>query len=324
MLKIIVARLKNKLKKIVVSFGIIIYKLFANRTILKFHNIELGKNVYLKSTLIKGYAKLEDKSSIINSKLFGDILISDNVVINNVLLNGLIIIQKNTQIIKTDVFGEFIIGSDSEVNNSLICENVSIGKKAIIEDSKLIGTIIAGDFLKLLSGVQIFGSVVIGNYTSICGPNTDIYTAINKVKIGSFCSIARNVSFQEYNHHLNKVSTYNIIGNLLEGNDYEDKYSKGDIVVENDVWIGTQTVILSGSFISNGVIVAANSVVNGFVPPYAIIGGSPAKIIRYRFSEDIIKELLELKWWEWDVAKIKSNETFFLNESVDFTLLKQN
>ena len=93
-----------------------------------------------------------------------------------------------------------------------------------------------------------------------------------------------------------------------------DITSKGSIVIGNDVWIGAQSILVSGIKIGDGAVIAANSVVTKDVPPYAIVGGSPAKVINYRFSEEIISELANLKWWDWDLAKIKKNRSFFENE----------
>jgi virginiamycin A acetyltransferase len=85
----------------------------------------------------------------------------------------------------------------------------------------------------------------------------------------------------------------------LEGKSFkEDLVSKGNIELGHDVWIGTQCVILSGAKIGTGAVIAANSVVTGEIPPYAIAAGSPAKIIKYRFEEKVISELLQSKWWD--------------------------
>ena len=139
--------------------------------------------------------------------------------------------------------------------------------------------------------------IEIGRFTSISGPNTDIISAINPVKIGSFCSIARNVTIQEFNHNPENFTTYYIENNFLNNKDANEKISKGPILIGNDVWIGSQCVILSGAVIGDGAIIAANSVVTGEIPPYAIAGGTPAKVIKYRFSEIKIRKLIESDWF---------------------------
>lgn len=177
------------------------------------------------------------------------------------------------------------------------------------------GDVIIGPGVKIFGGVYISGKVVIKKYTSINGPNTDIYSKINRVEIGSFCSIARNVSIQEFNHRMDRITTYFINKNIFKEKSFADEISsKGDIAIGNDVWIGAHSVILSGAHISDGVVVAANSVVSGYIPPFAIVGGSPAKVIKYRFSEDIIKQLLEIKWWNWDLEKLNTNRDLFNGE----------
>jgi virginiamycin A acetyltransferase len=168
-----------------------------------------------------------------------------------------------------------------------------------------------GEGCRFYGNITITGSVKIGRYTSINGPNTDITAAIHTIEIGSFCSIARNTTFQEFNHHIDKPSSYYMNQNIFGKGRKDDITSKGAIKVGNDVWIGAHCVILSGVKIGDGAVIAANTVVNKDIPAYAIVGGVPAKIIKYRFSEKIISEMLEKKWWDWDLEKIKQEEEFF-------------
>ena len=80
--------------------------------------------------------------------------------------------------------------------------------------------------------------------------------------------------------------------------------NKGDIVIGNDVWIGYEAVVMAGVHIGDGAIIASRAVVTKDVPPYTIVGGTPAKKIRMRFDEDTIVQLQELKWWDWSTDKI--------------------
>lgn len=89
---------------------------------------------------------------------------------------------------------------------------------------------------------------------------------------------------------------------------------KGDIEISNDVWIGAHCVFLSGSKIGDGPVIAVNSVIRGEVPAYSIFGGVPGKFIKWRFDQTLIVQLISLKWWNWDIDKIKKNENFFLNQ----------
>ncbi|MDR0903370.1 MAG: CatB-related O-acetyltransferase [Ruminococcus sp.] len=86
---------------------------------------------------------------------------------------------------------------------------------------------------------------------------------------------------------------------------------KGQLIIQNDVWIGFGATIMGGVKIGNGAVIAANSHVVKDVPPYAIVGGNPAKVIKYRFTEDQIKELQKIAWWDWDNEKIKACKADF-------------
>ena len=91
----------------------------------------------------------------------------------------------------------------------------------------------------------------------------------------------------------------------------------GDIIIENDVWVGARSTIMSGVKISNGAVVAAGSVVTKDVPPYTIVGGNPARIIKYRFDESQIEKLLKISWWDWDEDKIRENAELMWSSDID-------
>jgi acetyltransferase-like isoleucine patch superfamily enzyme len=134
---------------------------------------------------------------------------------------------------------------------------------------------------------------------SYIGYNTNIYHA----DIGKFCSISKDVCIGLPSHPSKFISTSPIFVNRINGTGYT--WSEQDIfdsvpqkvIITNDVWIGMKSTIMGGVTIGNGAIVAAHSVVTKDVPPYAVVGGVPAKIIKYRFSEDIISELQQSAWW---------------------------
>jgi acetyltransferase-like isoleucine patch superfamily enzyme len=109
-----------------------------------------------------------------------------------------------------------------------------------------------------------------------------------KLQIGNFVSIAADVLFiLGGNHQTTAISTYPLYSKLIKLSPEQDALTKGPIVIEDEVWIGTRAIILSGVKIGKGAIIAAGSVITKDVPPYAIVGGNPAKIIKYRFSEEI-------------------------------------
>lgn len=136
---------------------------------------------------------------------------------------------------------------------------------------------------------------------------------IQNATIGKFCSIANDVSIGLGNHPLDYFSTspllyrrqntFNI--NLVENDLQFEEYLP--VSIGNDVWIGSRSIILDGISIGNGSVIAANSVVTKDVAPYAVIGGIPARLIKYRFSEKKIDDLNNGKWWDLDLIKIKSH-----------------
>lgn len=145
----------------------------------------------------------------------------------------------------------------------------------------------------LTYAVNIFDSekVFVGKNTY--GPIQIISYGSNNccLRIGAYCSIAQNVRFLAGGEHSYKnVSTYPFQNNILKKQ--LDTGNKGDIKVDDDVWIGESVLILSGVHIGQGAVIAAGSVVVKDIPPYAIVGGNPAKVIKYRCGEERIKELL--------------------------------
>ena len=136
--------------------------------------------------------------------------------------------------------------------------------------------------------------VYVGNYTY--GPiNCMTWGCGNEIlKIGNLCSIAQEVMFILGDHYTNHVSSYPFKSKMRLGDGGLDANPKGNIIVGDDVWIGYRATILSGVEIGQGAIIAAGSVVTKNVPPYAIVGGNPAKVIRFRFSERIISKLMSI------------------------------
>jgi virginiamycin A acetyltransferase len=92
---------------------------------------------------------------------------------------------------------------------------------------------------------------------------------------------------------------------------------KGHIIIENDVWIGAKSTIMSGVKIHNGSVIGANSVVTNDVPPYAIVAGNPAKIIKFRFTPEQIHSLLKIQWWNWEEEKIKKEAFLLWSNDID-------
>jgi len=136
----------------------------------------------------------------------------------------------------------------------------------------------------------------------------------DKLIIGKFCAIAEGARFimNGANHAMSGFSTYpfNIFGHGWEKGFDETTWKReirGDTVVENDVWIGMEAVILPGVTIGDGSIVAARAIVSHDVPPYAIVAGNPAKVVKMRFDARTVKRLLAIAWWDWPVDQITRN-----------------
>lgn len=133
---------------------------------------------------------------------------------------------------------------------------------------------------------------------------------VQNTTIGKFCSIANDVLIGLGNHPLDLLSTSPVfyrVANPLQVkliNKNLDIIEYKPIEIGNDVWIGTRSIIMDGVTIGHGAVIAANSVVTKNIPAYAIVGGVPAKIIKYRFPEEKIEKLLVSKWWEKSIDKI--------------------
>lgn len=134
----------------------------------------------------------------------------------------------------------------------------------------------------------------------------------DQLKIGKFCSIACGAKFlmNSANHTLHSLSTYTfpLFYEAWEHSMHPTEAwdNKGDIVIGNDVWIGYEACVLAGVTIGDGAIIGTRAVVTKDVPPYAIVGGVPARVLRMRFSERDIETLRELKWWDWPLEKISA------------------
>lgn len=166
-------------------------------------------------------------------------------------------------------------------------------------------------------------NIIVGEYTYYDDPInsenfethvTHHYDFIgDKLIIGKFCAIAKGIEFimNGANHRMKSVSTYpfNIMGNGWERftPSMDELSIKGDTIVGNDVWIGQNVTIMPGVHIGDGAIIGANSVVASDIPPYTIAVGNPCKVKKKRFDDELIKYLLELKWWDWDSEKIFKN-----------------
>ena len=190
-------------------------------------------------------------------------------------------------------------------NACLFGQNTTIDSKARFEgmnrlsdDSTFLNSSIG--YASYVSDHSFIKNAVIGRYTCIAN---EVMTVAGNHPL-SFASV--HPAFYSTTQNLSYVKQ-----NKFDDFHYLDSQKRISVEIGNDVWIGARATILEGVTIGDGAVVAAGAIVTKDVPPYAIVGGVPAKIIEYRFDEETIKKLLELKWWEKDQSWIKNHADDF-------------
>lgn len=187
------------------------------------------------------------------------------------------------------------IGSDSIIKKGAsVANNAKIGSNCLITSNVLIGS-----------------DVSFGDYSYV---NSD--TRINSGIIGKFCSISYGCQIGMNEHPTNFISSSPFLygPNNIFGVDPYFQENHTPPVIGNDVWIGSQAIILQGVKIGDGAIIAAGAVVNKDVPPYTIVGGVPAKFIKKRFDDAAINYLSNIKWWDMSIEDIRQMKETFLKK----------
>jgi acetyltransferase-like isoleucine patch superfamily enzyme len=174
--------------------------------------------------------------------------------------------------------------------------------------------------------VRLYGSAKLGKFVEI-GKFSYVHTNSSVhagSKVGRFCSIGKGTEIGPFDHPMERLSTSPVSYNMhLHFPDYvgvvkrEKLVRKGGAEVGNDVWIGSNAVVVRGVRVGNGAVIGASAVVTKDVAPYSIVVGAPAKHIRFRFSEDICEELNELAWWDLPEEALVSIPFADVHESID-------
>jgi chloramphenicol O-acetyltransferase type B len=216
-----------------------------------------------------------------------------------------------------DVRKDSFLGKNVAIEANSLVIGSEIGDNSFIDKDCYISQI-KTDSSVLVQPKCHLTKIEIGKFSYI-GLNSLMYNT----KIGNFCSIGPNMICSPGDHPINFVSTSAVF--FLPANNHRFSFSNGDkyfeyaqeTTVGHDVWIGARVFIRNGVKIGNGAIIAAGAVVVKDVPDYAIVGGVPAKTIRFRFSDAIISELLKIQWWNWSEDKLRKAQSFFIKENIE-------
>jgi len=149
-------------------------------------------------------------------------------------------------------------------------------------------------------------------------PKIEHWGESTTLKVGNYCSISGGVKILlGGNHRADWVTTYPFSVFRESAKDIKGHpVSRGDVIIGHDVWIGIGAVILSGVNIGNGSIIGASAVVSRDVPPYSVVAGNPARVVKQRFTEDDITILQSLKWWHWNDAKLDAAMPLLLSGNI--------
>lgn len=227
------------------------------------------------------------------------------------------------------ILGDVFIHETADVLDCKLYDNAKIFKSAFVKGCELQQNTIIGDYTRTENSifhrnVRIQRNAMIYHTEmhdySYTGKNCTIWHAT----IGKFCSLSWNLSIGGANHDYSRTTTHSFLyapefGFIDEPNANYNRF-ESQCIIGNDVWIAANACICRGVTIGDGAVIGAGAVVTKDVPPYAIVAGVPARVIKYRFDEKSIEKLLNIKWWDFPENVIKNNINLFNSKINDFVL----
>lgn len=211
-------------------------------------------------------------------------------------------------------------------------DNVLLYKDVRIVDSEIESDCIVGDFSRVTHS-RLKGFNRIDRNCLVYHSEFERFSYLGSAsvimhsKIGKFCSLSWGITIGPANHDYEYLSTHDFLYNDFYGlkplseKPVYDRFQK-ITQVGNDVWVGTNVTILNGVKIGDGAVIGANSIVTKDVPPYAIVAGNPGKVVKFRFEEKYIRELLAVQWWDMPEEKIKTHFELFTSKDIALVIDK--
>lgn len=250
----------------------------------RYRGVALGHGSYVQpgARIARGTTTGRSCAVLREAEVLGGVRLADRVVIGG-----------GSRVAQTEIGSDCTLEPGVELFNSTLADHVQLQRQSSITDARL------------------------GRYSYV---GRQAY--LNLVAAGSFCSIGPSVLAGLGEHPVDLgttspafYSTRRQCGASFAATDCYPE--RRPVVIGNDVWLGARAFIRDGVTIGDGAIVAAGSVVTHDVPPYAIVGGAPAKLIRPRFAEDIVARLLALAWWEWPDERLRAAQPFLASRNIE-------